>query len=300
MTTLTADELRDLLNSWLLRLRALRRSDHTLTSYRVGVQQFLTFCEEQAIPPRLNPDTLAAFVNHLLDTGRKPATAQARQVVIRLFSSWLADEGEIGRDLLANVKLLKLDDPVVPSLTDDQLKALFAACKGKTFVCKRDEAIVRFMAETGCRAGELLNMTVDDIDLQRGSAIIRRGKGGRGRQVPFGPQTAAAIDRYLRMRRRHKLVDAPALWLGASIPTLSYAGLLKALKARARSAGIDHFTPHQLRHTFASRWLRANGSEQGLMTTAGWSRHEMLRRYTADTAADRAHDEARNLHLGDL
>ena len=48
------------------------------------------------------------------------------------------------------------------------------------------------------RAGEVLGMQLADVDLTRGLATVRRGKGGKGRVVPFGPQTAAAIDRYMR------------------------------------------------------------------------------------------------------
>lgn len=40
-----------------------------------------------------------------------------------------------------------------------------------------------------------------DIDLSRGTALVRRGKGGKGRFVPFGPHTGRALDRYIRLRR---------------------------------------------------------------------------------------------------
>lgn len=65
-------------------------------------------------------------------------------------------------------------------------------------------------------------------------------------------------------------------------------------------AGITDFHAHLLRNTFATRWLRAKGSENGLMAVAGWSRREMIDRYAGATAADRAADEARGLNLGDL
>ncbi len=57
------------------------------------------------------------------------------------------------------------------------------------------------MAETGMRAGEIIGMQTSDVDLQRGLATVRRGKGGKGRVAPFSPQTATAIDRYMRARR---------------------------------------------------------------------------------------------------
>ena len=90
------------------------------------------------------------------------------------------------------------------------------------------------------------------------------------------------------------------LWVGGAGRTFGYDGLDRTLKMRARRAGIEGFHCHLLRHTFASRWLGAGGSEGGLMAVAGWSDRAMLDRYSKATAANRAMDEARGLGLGDL
>jgi integrase len=155
------------------------------------------------------------------------------------------------------------------------------------------------MAETGVRAGELLAMTVADVDLDRGTAVVRKAKGGKQRRGPFGAQTVAVLDRYVRARRRESPMTT-ALWIGMRGGPLSYHGLNAALKARAKAAGINNFHPHLLRHTYATRWLRAGGSEQGLMAVAGWSTRSMLDKYTSASAAERAAAEARTLGLGDL
>jgi hypothetical protein len=55
-----------------------------------------------------------------------------------------------------------------------------------------------------------------------------------------------------------------------------------------------------LRHTACHRWLAAGGSEGGLMAVAGWARRDMLDRYAAATASERAAAEAKGLDLGDL
>ena len=86
---------------------------------------------------------------------------------------------------------------VVDPLTDAELKALLAACSGRDPGARRDEAILRFMLETSARAGEVVALGPADVDLAQGVAIVRRGKGGKGRSVPFGPQTGRAIDRYI-------------------------------------------------------------------------------------------------------
>lgn len=293
-------DLAALLPSWELALRAERKSPATVKVYGDGVRALLRWCDTNHTDPVLDRPTVNAFTAALLEAGAEPATARSRQLSLKRFSAWLLDEDEIDDDRLLGVKPPKLDTKVTPSLTEDDLKALIKACRGTDLRERRDEAVVRLMLETGMRAGEVIGLYVADVDLTRGLATVRRGKGGKGRVVPFGAQTGRAIDRYLRLRRGHLLADSPNLWLGDRGKGFSYYGLHAALKSRAQLAGIENFHPHLLRHTAASRWLAAGGSEGGLMAVAGWSRRDMIDRYTAATASDRAASEARGLGLGDL
>jgi site-specific recombinase XerD len=268
--------------------------------YGDGVRRFLAWAVEHDQVPVLDRATVAAFVADLLDAGAEPATAHARYRALRRFSAWLFEEGEADEDKLLGSKPPKLDAKVIEPLSADDLRALLKACAGPTMRDRRDEALVRFMVETGARAGETAGLLVADVDLATGSAIVRRGKGGRGRIVPFGPQTGRAIDRYMRLRRTHRLAATPALWLGDRGRAFGYEGLHKTLAHRASVAGLVGFHPHRLRHTAAHRWLAAGGSEGGLMAVAGWTRPDMLMRYTQARAAERAAAEARELNLGDL
>jgi site-specific recombinase XerD len=294
-------DLPGLLTSWRLALKAERKSPSTVASYTEGVQGFLRWCAETGTRPELTRTAVQGFTAALLEGGAQAATARSRHMALRRFAAWLADEGEIDCNPLLGVKPPKLDAKVTEALTDDELKRLIKKCHGKEFLDRRDEAIVRFMAETAVRAGELLGMMLPaDIDLDRGVATVRRGKGGKGRVVPFGSQTAAALDRYMRARRAHRLADSGPMWLGGGGQTFGYHGLNVAIKKRAEAAGIKNFHLHLLRSTAATRWLRARGSEQGLMAIAGWSSRQMLDRYTGASASERAAAEARSLNLGEL
>jgi site-specific recombinase XerD len=295
-----AAEMHGLLESWALHLRAERKSAQTVKTYTDGVKRFLAWCERTDREPDLTRTAVNAFVADLLDEGAEAATARSRQLSMRRFSAWLKEEGELDEDPLVGLKPPKLDSKIVPELSDDQLKALIKACAGKDFWERRDEAIIRLMLETGARIGEVVAMTTDDIDLAAGVAIVRRGKGGKGRTVPVGPQTCRAVDRYLRLRRAHRLASTPNLWLGTRGKSIAYSGLYDSLVRRADIAGLEGFHPHVLRHTAAGRWLQRGGSEGGLMAVAGWSRRDMIDRYTKATAQKRAADEARGLNLGDI
>jgi integrase/recombinase XerD len=289
-----------LLSSWELSLRAERKSAQTVKVYGDGVRRFLAWTKASNCPAVLDRPTVTGFIADLLEQGAEPATARSRLLALRRFSTWLVEEDEAAGDHLTGMRPPKLDVKVVDPLSDIELKALITACSGPALMDRRDEAIVRLMLETGARAGEVVGLAVADIDLSRGTAVVRRGKGGTGRVVPFGPHTGRALDRYLRLRRGHRLSASPELWLGDRGKEFSYDGLYKALKARAGVAGITGFRPHRLRHTAAQRWLAAGGSEGGLMAVAGWTRPDMLLRYTKARASERAATEARALNLGDL
>jgi site-specific recombinase XerD len=293
-------DLADLAASWLVHLRAERKSPATIRMYGQGVRAYLAWCADNGQPAILDRNLLAAFTAELLDRGAQAATAHARHLAVRRFGRWLATEGELPSDPLAGMRPPKLDNKLIPVLDDQQLRALLRACEGRTLRDRRDEAIVRLLAESGLRAGECVALRVEDVDVAGGTLVVRRGKGGSGRLVPFSPQTARSLDRYLRLRRQHALADTAALWLGERSQGLGYDGLYCTLAKRARAAGIRNFSPHVLRHTAASRWLAAGGSEGGLMAVAGWRRRDMIDRYAASTRASRAVEEARRLELGEF
>jgi site-specific recombinase XerD len=299
-------DLRDLAESWDLQLRAERKSAETLKSYAAGVRIYLEWCEANDRAPLVKAH-LNAWTVELLDGGAAPSTATSRQLGVRRFSAWLAEENEIPADPFLGVKSPKIDVPVIDPLTEDDLKALIRACQVAAgtdpkvaFRRRRDEAIIRLMIDTGARAGEVAVIALADVDKKNGRIIIRRGKGGKGREVSIGPKTVLAIDKYMRIRRDHRLAESPDLWLGDRGKGFTYAALHKTLSLRAKDAGIEDFHPHRLRHTFAHRWLENEGSETGLMAVAGWARPEMLARYTKAKATDRAIAEAKRLNLGEL
>src|SRR4029453_18200255 len=158
------------------------------------------------------------------------------------------------------------------------------------------------MFTIGARAGEVVALEVSDLNLRSvpPTAIIRKGKGGKGRVIPLPVEVAAAIDKYMRARRSHRLKDDSALWLGDRGKHFTYDALHQSLGMRAQTAGVKGFHPHRLRHTAAHRWLTKGGSESGLMAVAGWQRPDMLLRYTKAQASARAAEEAQRLNLGEL
>ena len=298
--SLPPPELTELVGSWEISLVAANKSPTTVTSYLRGVDLYLRWCKDGGHPQELTRAQVQRYMAELTAGGKEANTVRLRQASLRAFARWLVEEEEIAEDPLVGLKPPKLPTKVVAGLTDDQLRDLLKACKGPTFRDKRDEALVRLLSETGLRASECVALQMTDVDLKRGLVTVRRGKGAKGRVAPFSPQAAAALDRYLRARRSHRLAATPALWLGSHGKGFAYFGLNDTLRDRARIAGIPDFHLHLFRHTAATRWLRAGGSEGALMTMAGWSNRTLIDRYTSATASERAAEEARRLNLGEL
>src|ERR671936_2843892 len=73
-------DLRALLESWMIHLRAERKAEGTVRLYATGVRTFLAWCDRQGRPAMLDRATVAAFVAELLNDGREAATARARQL----------------------------------------------------------------------------------------------------------------------------------------------------------------------------------------------------------------------------
>ena len=299
LEAVAAPPLADLAESWLLALEAEGKAPATLRAYRQGVAGFLRWHAAQGTAePVLDKEVVRTY---LADLRRQwsAGTCQLRHAALRQFSAWLAEEGETGTDALRGLRAPKGDKPVIPRLSDEEVTALVKACKGPGFTDRRDEALARLMTEGLLRASEALGLSVADVDVRRGIATVRRGKGGKGRLVPFGPDTGRALDRYLRLRRRHPLAHTAPMWLpGGGRATFGYQGLAAALGARARAAGIEGFHLHRLRHTGAAQWLRAGGTPTALRAVGGWTDLNMVMRYTADDASAQAIEEARRLGLG--
>jgi len=285
-------------DSWELSLRASGKSRDTLKTYTQGLGSFTRWCREHGEPEEVTRTRVQAWLTHLVDTGPH-STALTRLTAVRAFVRWAASEEEVATNFLNDMKSPQPAYKVVQPYTEEELRLFFRACQGRSFLDRRDEALARLISETGVRTGDCLTMTLRDTNLTGGISKIF-GKGSKERQVSFGTTTAQALDRYIRLRRSHRLAHTDTLWLGERGQALGPTGLRRSLQRRAELAGLPgRFYPHRLRHTWASRWLDKGGSEQGLMKQAGWSSPRMAQRYSLANMEQRSIAEAKRLGLGD-
>lgn len=283
-----------LLESWELHLRSpldggRPKRPRTIAFYLEEMHRFIRWLTSSGHDGDLEHvarDHAAAWINDMRTRGLADATVRSRWIVLRNFYGWATAEEILTENPVAAILVAKAQEPPPDVLSDATIKALLAACRGTSFNDRRDLALIRFMLATGLRVSEACEVTLTGVDLLARLVTIE-GKGGKIRVARFDPATASAVDRYRRIRGKHRLASRPDLWLGYRGP-LTRKGAAAILDRRSEMAGVGHVHAHQLRHTYAHRMKLAGVSDENLMALAGWADPVSLRRYGAHLGVERA------------
>jgi len=177
-------------------------------------------------------------------------------------------------------KITKLRNERIRYLTDDERTALLKACRNSE--SKQLYPIVVFALSTGARKGEIMNLTLNDIDLKRGRAVLRETKNGETRSVPIIPHLKELLTTELKkansLYKELNLKDQPH-WLFPRPDGKEPIYFRKAWHNALENAGVSDFRFHDLRHSAAS-YLAMNGATLlEIAAVLGHKTLQMVKRY---------------------
>jgi len=288
-------DLQQLARSFGRNLDDRKLSPNTVSTYLTGVKLFGQFLTERGMPMTvadISGEHVREYLRHLDASGKSSNTCANRHKALVAFFSWLVEEGEIRNSPMARIKRPTIEQTPPLIISDEVVRKLLATCRGADFEDRRDHAIIRLFFDIGIRRSGLAYLRVQDVDLDAYPPTITIvGKGQRGQRhiyvAAIGSKTAAAIDRYLRVRARHKHAGDQALWLGRQGPLRDGAIALLLLR-RGKQAGVT-IHAHLFRHKFAHDQLSEPDVKEGdVLEQGGWRDPTMLRRYARSAAAERA------------
>jgi integrase len=253
------------------------RSHETRRVYIGRVGEFLEWAEAAGRLGDLDSaDDLAWAARDWADTRRwMPATTNTALAAVRAFSVALGhDPAPVRTERIARQAPKALS-------TDEEIRVTAAA----TAIGTRAGALVAIMLGCGLRVGEVTALDVGDVDIGHGtgSVTVRRGKGGHWRRVPVPPKAAGDVSAWLAERG-----PGPGpLITGRGGRRLSTRRVEQLVAEVGERAGVRLF-PHALRHTFATRMLRAGADPVLVAEALGHASLNQTLAYTRGTFDDLA------------
>lgn len=240
-------------------------------AYERDLLQFAEFLELQ--PATFLDATqaqVAGFLDHLKKHGVESRSAARKLSCLRGFYKWLLLDKRIRRDPTLNLESPAtwkvLPKSLAVSEVDGMLEraGLAAEHPQADAVALRDRAILELLYAAGLRVSELTGLSVADLSLEAGRALVR-GKGDKERIVPLGQPAVEALQAYLKIGRPALARKASSrLFLSARGQPLGRGWVWHLVK---QSDG--HASPHRLRHSCATHMVERGADLRTVQTLLG-------------------------------
>ncbi len=283
------------LAAYIRHLRAGGASEHTVAAYFANIAEFAQKIRSSDVSfdnwQSVDRDQARSFTMVLYESGNAKSSIQRKLSALRSFFRWQLFNGMVKENPFADLPAVKRDKPLPKVMSVNQIELLLAGIsefwqlkissgsvrdeKSAAFSCARDTAIVEVIYSGGLRISEALGLDYRDVDFSGGVAKVR-GKGKKERLAVLGDPAKKALREYLKFRTASgasRESSAP-LFLNQQLTRLTPRSFQRSLKDYLLQAGLPpDFTPHKLRHSFATHLLDAGADLRSVQEMLG---HENL------------------------
>jgi len=278
-------------------------SDHSLKAYGIDLQRFISFAGAKTLLSAVDKHLLANYVQHLFEEGLKSSSVKRRIACLKAMFRWLEFDEQIDINPFHKIDLrLRLPLQLPRNLPTDQLRRLMNQAKlqlglinyqqpnldklhqqvtKRSFNHLTTLCALELLYSTGIRVGELVTITLHDLDLHNGQIRIQ-GKGHRERNV-FLPdrELSNLLTTYLIIRQYLFYSDQPNLLLNSRGQPASTQFIRKLLRTLSEQCGLDQrATPHMCRHSTATELLNAGVDIRFVQKLMGHQSITTTQRYT--------------------
>lgn len=301
--TYFADEnLAKIIKNWCAWLRNERLySEHTVDAYARDLSQFTHFFESQKItgkeydrkskPPYapLSSDDLAlmkivdfrAYIASKSCRHLNKSSLARKLASIRNFFHWLEQKKLVHNSDVSVLQTPKRAKVLPRALSEEETKDLLLETnseKKELWIVQRDFAIFTLLYGCGLRISEAVNTNIGDFD--NGDFLRIKGKGNKERIVPLLPIVVEAVNNYLKLCP-YSQQEGDAVFVGARGERINPRIIERQMEKLRQELGLSSvYTPHSLRHSYATHLL-ANGVDlRVIQELLGHSALSTTQRYT--------------------
>lgn len=191
--------------------------------------------------------------------------------IISSFFSWLEDENYIIKSPARRIHKIRVGKTVKDVYSDEELEQMRDNCKDI-----RDLAMIDILASTGIRVGELVQLNISDINLNKREFIVL-GKGNKERKAYFDARSKLHISQYINNRTD----DNKALFVSLNNPhnRLTIRGVENRLQKIGASLTETNVHPHKFRRTLATKAIEKGMPIEQVQVLLGHSQIDTTLRY---------------------
>ena len=247
-------------------------SQNTLFSYKTDLTHLSKAYQEKDLVG-LGLAELQQFLAKRLSIGYS-ARSNARMIsTLHKFYQWCFAQNKILTDPTQKLIVPKLPKSLPKNLSEIDVEKLLDAPDLNTAIGIRDKALLELIYATGLRVSELVNLTMDDVNVRQGVVRVM-GKGSKERLVPTGEYALEYLDKYIREVREGwlKNLKLDTLFISHHRKGITRQTFWHRVKFYVDLVGINRdISPHTLRHAFATHLLNHGADLRSVQMLLGHS-----------------------------